>query len=846
MQSLVDMFPHFYDKSEDSNFFKSQSVTNNVFKGIFQSISEVSDSLRLRKRCFIWKEQDVPYDYLIHFVVNYPNLKSVRCYKNDALLYMEEYSEEDNVDSFMYSYDSSEDNSIVSETIMDNEVENQEGEDEEEIDIPIIPEDTFHIIAEAYDEIIIKKGFPENDEILGNIYDHDESLDEIGALHDIPRKTYIPTEDYAHTEPPYNNRLTEDDYHYMNRILYYTLHLHDTPLPVLEIWKMYGIFSDMVNREQYLLKMFDETRHPFDPETGHVLDWTPMPWEHKDRLCDLQQSLGRFFFVSANTLLPVKDQAVKFNFKYLNSLAEKLTGDYNVTITLQGEEEDEDIVLVENYPGEQYTVNSDLLQDDTPNVFVFDAYNGDDLFDSQTLTVNVRGCNTGDWYVSSNGSDSAKGDYDNPFATLDKALSMINGEENLIVVTSGTYTTDHTLDVPYSCTVLGCGNPVINNTAGLKFFRVYQNQTLNLQDISLTHDTSNVVIDNSSWSNNNKNNNPFYVVISEGAGKITTVLSVSADKSSYLTGETIRITGVLTDNEETGVSGKSIKIYVNNTLVDTVTTQGAAGSFSKDITASTAGGMVIRAVFEGDGEYYSSTESISVTVSEPVPASISVTSDKPIMQKGEQALITATVLDANGNPCVGETVSFAVVDGESLGSDVTDASGEASVYYLGKGTGDLYIQADCGIISSKIYIEDLYKYVTDFTDWSGTSPIYSDFLLPANHEITVKAKATPNFQIACSDQNSHWIYAQNFGHLNNTDLSYKSYNSDTGNATKRLNLPLNTTSEYKIQYVNYMVSIYKDDTLIVSQRTYDPLSITKYVRIYNNAANVDWLKIREL
>ena len=112
---------------------------------------------------------------------------------------------------------------------------------------------------ETYNEYTIEKGFPENDEILGDIYDHDTSLDEIGALNNIPRKTYITTDDYAHTEPPYNNRLTEDDYHYMNRILNYNLKLHNTPLPVLEIWKLYGIFSDMVNREQYLLKMFDET-----------------------------------------------------------------------------------------------------------------------------------------------------------------------------------------------------------------------------------------------------------------------------------------------------------------------------------------------------------------------------------------------------------------------------------------------------------------------------------------------------------------------------------------------------------------------------------------------------------
>ena len=150
---------------------------------------------------------------------------------------------------------------------------------------------------------------------------------------------------------------------------------------------------------------------------------------------------------------------------------------------------------------------------------------------------------------------------------------MVNGEENLIVLTSGTHSTDHIYNVPYTCTILGCGNPTINNTVGLKFFRVYQNQSLNIQDITLKHDTSSTLVSNSNWINNNKNTNQLYVVISEGAGKTGTILTLSTNKSTYTIGETIEIRGSLTDDELTALTGKSIKIYVNNTLVDTVTTQ---------------------------------------------------------------------------------------------------------------------------------------------------------------------------------------------------------------------------------------------------------------------------------
>jgi len=653
---LMDMFPYFFDKSETSNFFKSQSVTNNQLLKIYQSLLTVKDSLSLDKKCLIWKEQTVPYDYTINFLVNYPYLKSVKCYKNDTLIYMEEYLEEDNVSSFIYSYNSVDDNDFLDDNIEDTELENE--------DTPIIPEDTFKITAETYNEYIIEKGFPENDEPQNNIYDHDISLDEIGALNDIPRKTYITTTDYANTEPPYNDRLTEDDYHYMNRIINYNLRLHNTPLPVLEIWKLYGIFSDMINREEYLLKMFDETMHPYDEETGLVGDWTPLPWEHKDTLCNLTPDLGRFFFVSANTLLPVKNQSVIFQFQYLNMLAEKLTGDYTVTIYLN----DEETPLVTEYTGSTYTITSDLINDDTPNIFRFEAYEGHEIFATEEITVTVRGCSTADWYVNpSTGDDTNDGTTINtPFKTITKALTMVNGEQNLIVLTSGTYTINNPLSVNTSSTVLGCGNAIIENTLNYKFFKVAQNQRLNLQDLTLTHDTSSEIITNHNWINNNKNNNPLYVVISEGANKTLTYLTLNTDKSVYTIGETVQITGLLTDDEETTLSGKSIKIYVNNELVDTVTTLNN-GTFSKNVTVETSGNVTIRAVFDGDEDYRSSMANVNITVNKK-PVTITFSSNKASYVLGETITLTGTLKQGSSN--IG-SASIEIYDGETLLDTVT-------------------------------------------------------------------------------------------------------------------------------------------------------------------------------
>ena len=116
----------------------------------------------------------------------------------------------------------------------------------------------------------------------------------------------------------------------------------------------------------------------------------------------------------------------------------------------------------------------------------------------------------------------------------------------------------------------------------------------------------------------------------------------------------------------------------------------------------------------------------------PVPDSITLSCDKPIMMTGETATITATVLDANDNPCVGETVSFEVVDGEDLGTATTDSSGECSVSYLGIGAGDLNIKAECNLVTKTYAIEDCSYYNT--TSYGAASvtfnvPLPSHFTL---------------------------------------------------------------------------------------------------------------------
>ena len=615
MKSLLDMFPWFFNKDNTSNFYKSQEVTNNRFQDLYNDLFKVKESFRLNKRLLIWKEQTVPYEYKVNFVSNFPNLKTFKIYKDDNLVYSEDFSDDGTSScSHVYSYDTrnellfsnpdDEDSEVVdvpdeiqvlldkllfwridvddlhydvnlqgcfshlksvtlykndtaiytnsyedtsSETLVEysyrNTITYSGGEDEDE-ENPIVYdvfyievdlwniEDTiskylpqvepsyitssrFLLEVETYDEYHLFKGWPENDTLLGDHYDHDESLDSLGNQNRIPRKNYIPIDtlgEYYTSEPPFNNQLTEDDYHYMKRMLEYNIRLHTTPAPVLEIWKLYGIDAVMLNRERYLLKWFDILRHPhhkekrIDPcsgaeyETLVVDDWTPEPWEHKDKWVDGKSVLGEYFYASASTVRPILKQPVYFYFKVLNSLAEDISNDYTVMIYLN----DEPIELEEPvYANQQWKCSPDLLDEDNDNVFTFVCKDGESNdVDSVEITIHVRGCDDADFYVCSSGDDSNSGAIDAPFKTLQRALNSVNGNLDLIAI-YGSITIPEPCIVKENCTIIGCQTAEITNSTNPRFFYISQGKSLTVQDITFVKGQYSTLIDTQTFTNDN-------------------------------------------------------------------------------------------------------------------------------------------------------------------------------------------------------------------------------------------------------------------------------------------------------------------------------------------------------
>ena len=98
--------------------------------------------------------------------------------------------------------------------------------------------------------------------------------------------------------------------------------------------------------------------------------------------------------------------------------------------------------------------------------------------------------------------------------------------------------------------------------------------------------------------------------------------------------------------------------------------------------------------------------------------------------------------------------------------------------------------------------------------------------------------------MACSDNSNNWIYAWNIGLNNNTAINYKKSNNTVQTDTTTTSLSSN--SEYTISIDGNTLNLYQDGVLIATKSCYDTVGITRKIRIYNDASNVEYLKIKEL
>jgi hypothetical protein len=122
----------------------------------------------------------------------------------------------------------------------------------------------FIVTINTYDDVTLSKGYPENDTPNGDMYDHDEFLDRIGALLGLPRKNYISYSlvDAEEAYPPFMGKqvtggvvqeCTEDDYYYAERLHKFTVNFDKQQLAPLMLQLIYG-YNDIVEVNSTLLE----------------------------------------------------------------------------------------------------------------------------------------------------------------------------------------------------------------------------------------------------------------------------------------------------------------------------------------------------------------------------------------------------------------------------------------------------------------------------------------------------------------------------------------------------------------------------------------------------------------
>ena len=127
----------------------------------------------------------------------------------------------------------------------------------------------------------------------------------------------------------------------------------------------------------------------------------------------------------------------------------------------------------------------------------------------------------------------------------------------------------------------------------------------------------------------------------------------------------------------------------------------------------------------------------------PVPDSLTLTADKPIIQTTETSTITATLTD-NGQGIPDETLTYEIKHGDTTittGSDTTDSNGEINITYTGTGTGEISIIVSYGTLLQESFVlldtksyDDGTKTVSDY--WNNTS------LLTRNDDSTTTFEAS--------------------------------------------------------------------------------------------------------
>ena len=191
---------------------------------------------------------------------------------------------------------------------------------------------------------------------------------------------------------------------------------------------------------------------------------------------------------------------------------------------------------------------------------------------------------------------------------------------------------------------------------------------------------------------NNATSSNLTLVVNKASSSIN--LNVSSTAITY--GESVTVSGTLSAG-----TGKTVKIYDGNTVIDTVTT-GANGSFSKSVTGLNAGSHTLKAVFDTDANYVTSQSSTTTVTVGKQATTLSLTGQNVtypnnVELTGSLSVPNKSVKIYNGSSLIatvtsGSDGSFSrTVSGLNAGSYTFKAVYEGDSNYIGSNSSNLNI-----------------------------------------------------------------------------------------------------------------------------------------------------------
>ncbi len=226
LDDILNSYPALFDKREHSNHYKYHKALSSLEEEYLRDKLLVELGQQIRRPIQIWREQIQPYIYEIKYEVSLDDIKQVKLYRDgEEQILLQDSGVLEGVKTYSSSY-----NAMSEE---------------------IIPVDKYFLEVETHEGRIFRKGIPENNTSVGDVYDHDQALDVWGLTLQIPRQRFkedILPEDYPYTKPSYFTDATECDVAYEERIIESMENYRKYPLTIAEIKRVLGVLVIVTGR----------------------------------------------------------------------------------------------------------------------------------------------------------------------------------------------------------------------------------------------------------------------------------------------------------------------------------------------------------------------------------------------------------------------------------------------------------------------------------------------------------------------------------------------------------------------------------------------------------------------